>query len=79
MLGSREVSCVDVVGEVDHDALGVHGQMAGRTRHREQVPAPVAWTKTFTDPRLCAAITETGTDSYRLAQTKARAEQASSI
>lgn len=40
----------------------------------------------FTDPRLCAAIVdriifggdiiETGTDSYRLAQTKARAEQA---
>jgi DNA replication protein DnaC len=36
------------------------------------------WTKTFTDPRLCAAIfdrltfggtiIETGTDSYRLAQ-----------
>jgi DNA replication protein DnaC len=43
------------------------------------------WTKTFTDPRLCAAIVdrlmfggniiETGTDSYRLQQTRARAEQ----
>lgn len=43
------------------------------------------WTKTFTDPRLCAAIVdrltfggtiiETGTDSYRLATTRARAEQ----
>jgi hypothetical protein len=41
--------------------------------------------KTFTDPRLCAAIVdrltfggdiiETGTDSYRLAVTRARAEQ----
>lgn len=41
------------------------------------------WTKTFTDPRLCAAIVdrltfggniiETGTDSYRLATTRARA------
>lgn len=40
------------------------------------------WTKTFTDPRLCAAIVdrltfggnvlETGTDSYRLAQTRAQ-------
>ena len=40
------------------------------------------WTKTFTDPRLCAAIVdrltfngtiiETGTDSYRLAHTKAQ-------
>ena len=39
------------------------------------------WTRTFTDPRLCAAIVdritfggsiiETGTDSYRLAQTRA--------
>ncbi|UXY24341.1 IS21-like element helper ATPase IstB [Streptomyces cynarae] len=44
------------------------------------------WTKTFTDPRLCTAIVdrltfngtiiETGTDSYRLAQSRARAEQA---
>jgi hypothetical protein len=41
------------------------------------------WTMTFTDPRLCAAIVdrltfggniiETGTDSYRLAHTKAAA------
>ncbi|MFC9978153.1 IS21-like element helper ATPase IstB [Spirillospora sp. NPDC127200] len=40
------------------------------------------WTKTFTDPRLCGAIVdrltfngtiiETGTDSYRLAHTRAR-------
>jgi DNA replication protein DnaC len=40
------------------------------------------WTKTFTDPRLCAAIVdrltfgdnilETGTDSYRLVQTRAQ-------
>lgn len=40
------------------------------------------WTKTFTDPTLCAAIVdrltfngtiiETGAESYRLAQTKAR-------
>ncbi|WP_406499299.1 IS21-like element helper ATPase IstB [Streptomyces sp. NBC_01604] len=44
------------------------------------------WTKTFTDPRLCTAIVdrltfngtiiETGTDSYRLAQTRAKAEAA---
>jgi DNA replication protein DnaC len=41
------------------------------------------WAKTFTDPRLCAAIVdrltfggniiETGTDSYRLAHTKKKA------
>ncbi|GGQ64381.1 hypothetical protein GCM10010195_19910 [Kitasatospora griseola] len=51
--------------------------MAAATRVSEQVPAPDGWTKTFTDPRLCAAIVdrlafngtiiETGTDSYRLA------------
>ncbi len=45
----------------------------------------VGWTKTLTDPRFCAAIIdrltcygtiiETGTDSYRLASTRARTEQ----
>jgi hypothetical protein len=44
--------------------------------------APHGWTKTFTDPGLCAAIVdrltfggniiETGTDSFRLAQTRAK-------
>lgn len=44
------------------------------------------WTKTFTDPRLCAAIfdrltfndaiIQTGTESYPLAHTKAVAERA---
>lgn len=43
--------------------------------------APHGWTKTFTDPRLCAAIVdrltfagniiETGTESYRLAHARA--------
>jgi DNA replication protein DnaC len=43
------------------------------------------WTKTFTDPRLCAAIVDrltfggniiqTGTDSYRLASTRAHTGQ----
>ncbi|GAB3950659.1 hypothetical protein GCM10028832_03820 [Streptomyces sparsus] len=59
--------------------------MAAATLVREQVPAPDGWAKTFTDPRLCAAIVdrltfngtiiETGTDSYRLATTRPRAEQ----
>ena len=54
-------------------------------RKRTPWPSPrndsfSGWTKTFTDPRLCAAIVdrltfggniiETGTDSYRLAHTK---------
>lgn len=59
--------------------------MAAAILVREQVPTPGGWTKTFTDPRLCAAIVdrltfngtiiETGTDSYRLASTRARAEE----
>jgi len=46
------------------------------------VPAPVEWTSTFADPRLCAAIVDrltydahiitTGTASYRLRTTAAR-------
>ncbi|GAA0443676.1 hypothetical protein GCM10009544_03140 [Streptomyces stramineus] len=46
----------------------------------------VRWTKTFTDPRLCAAVVDrltfggntirTETESYRLAQTKTLAVQA---
>jgi hypothetical protein len=57
-----------------------YGQVAGTTPKNEHVPAPDGWTKTFTDPRLCAAIVdrltfggniiETGSDSYRLAHTR---------
>lgn len=46
------------------------------------------WSTTFTDPRLCTAIVdrltfnatiiETGTESYRLAHSKAQAERAAS-
>ena len=59
------------------------------TEREEKSPVAIAanesfsgWTKTFTDPRLCAAIVdrltfhgtiiETGTDSYRLAHTRAQ-------
>jgi hypothetical protein len=28
------------------------------------------WTNTLTDPRLCGSIIETGTDFYRLGQSK---------
>lgn len=55
-------------------------------RGYDETPHGARWTKTFTDPRLCAAIVdrptfggniiETGADSYRFAQTRARAEQA---
>jgi len=63
-------------------------QVAGRIPRNEHVPAPVGWTKTFTDPRLCAAIVdrltfagqiiETGTTSYRLAHARAQRARTSS-
>ena len=56
-------------------------QAPARIPQPEHVPAPVEWTAAFTDPRLCAAIVDrltydahiitTGTDSYRLARTRA--------
>lgn len=62
--------------------LAYAGDVAAATLVREQVPAPDGWTKTFTDPRLCAAIVdrltfngtiiETGTDSCRLASARTR-------
>ncbi len=55
--------------------------MTGTLAPNEPEPLPVGWGKTFSDPRLCAAIVdrltfggniiETGTDSYRLAHTLA--------
>ncbi len=57
-------------------------QVAGRIPRNEHEPAPDGWTKTFTDPRLCAAIVdrltfggniiETGTHSYRLAHARSQ-------
>lgn len=66
------------------------------TEREEKNSVPIAsnesfsgWTKTFTDPRLCAAIVDrltfngaiiqTGTESYRLAHAKAQAERAEAI
>ena len=54
----------------------------GEEQHRHRLQRSVhRWSKTFTDPRLCAAIVdrltfnatliETGTEFYRLARTKA--------
>jgi len=66
----------------------VHAGAAGlgeKSQRGHRLQRVVGWTKTFTDPRLCAAIVdrltfggniiETGTDSYRLARTRA-AQQA---
>jgi len=63
------------------------GPAPGRWLRGPEFPGPVddsfsGWTKTFTDPRLCAAIAdrltlagniiETGTSSYRLAHARAQ-------
>ena len=74
--------------ELGHHALSLGPNRADLTEREEKTAIAIAsnepfsgWTKTFTDPRLCAAIVdrltydatiiETGTTSYRLAHTRA--------
>ncbi len=88
-LGSR---CSCGVGMMELDRRGAELLFQVLTEREEKNSVAIAsnesfggWTKTFTDPRLCAAIVdrltfngtivETGTDSYRLAGTRARTEQ----
>ncbi|MEU9021808.1 ATP-binding protein [Actinomadura sp. NPDC048394] len=80
--------CVDELGcmELDRRGADLLFQVLTKREEKPAFPSPPTspfggWTKTFTDPRLCAAIVdrltfgsniiETGTDSYRLAQTRA--------
>jgi DNA replication protein DnaC len=91
--GRVDLLCIDELGYMELDRRGAELLFQVLTEREEKNSVAIAsnesfggWTKTFTDPRLCAAIVdritfggniiETGTDSYRLAQTKARAEQA---
>jgi hypothetical protein len=93
----HETELVACLGKLVEDAVEVVvGQRdrqpptAGQHDGAGGIPVAIAsnesfsgWTKTFTDPRLCAAIVDrltfggnliqTGTDSYRLAITQARA------
>ena len=65
-----------------HEALALT-TLARIVRYASNAPFS-EWKRTFTDPRLCSAIVdrltynahiiETGTQSFRLAQTRARAE-----
>ncbi|MFJ8159237.1 ATP-binding protein [Streptomyces sp. NPDC094468] len=83
---------IDELGYMELDRRGAELLFQVLTEREEKNSVAIAsnesfsgWTKTFTDPRLCAAIVdrltfggniiETGTDSYRLATTRARAEQ----
>lgn len=86
--------CIDELGSMKLDRRGAELLFQVLTERGEKNGVASAsnesfggWTKTFTDPRLCAAIVdrltfggniiETGTDSYRLATIRARAEQQS--
>ncbi|MDO0929826.1 IS21-like element helper ATPase IstB [Streptomyces sp. TG1A-8] len=90
--GRVDLLCIDELGYMELDRHGAGLLFQVLTEREEKNSVAIAsnesfggWTKTFTDPRLCAAIVdrltfngtiiETGTDSYRLASTRARAEQ----
>ncbi|CAM5724137.1 IS21 family transposase ISLxx3 [Streptomyces griseoloalbus] len=89
--GRVDLLCIDELGYMELDRHGAELLFQVLTEREEKNSVAIAsnesfggWTKTFTDPRLCAAIVdrltfngtiiETGTDSYRLASTRARAE-----
>ncbi|MBM2623911.1 IS21-like element helper ATPase IstB [Actinoplanes sp. LDG1-06] len=89
--GRVDLLCIDELGYMELDKRGAELLFQVLTEREEKASVAIAsneafsgWTKTFTDPRLCAAIVdrltfggniiETGTDSYRLAQTRARTE-----
>ena len=85
--GRVDLLCIDELGYMELDKRGAELLFQVLTEREEKASVAIAsnesfsaWTKTFTDPRLCAAIVdrltfggniiETGTDSYRLAHTK---------
>lgn len=90
--GRVDLLCIDELGYMELDRRVAELLFQVLTEREEKNSVAIAsnksfsgWTKTFTDPRLCAAIVdrltfggniiETGTDSYCLATTRARAEQ----
>jgi DNA replication protein DnaC len=87
--GRVDLLCIDELGYMELDKRGADLLFQVLTEREEKASVAIAsnesfsgWTKTFTDPRLCAAIVdrltfngtiiETGTDSYRLAHTLAQ-------
>jgi len=90
---AADLLCIDELGYMELDRRGAELLFQVLTEREEKNSVAIAsnesfggWTKTFTDPRLCAAIVDrltfngtiiqTGTDSYRLAHTKAQTQQA---
>jgi DNA replication protein DnaC len=87
--GRVDLLCLDELGYLELDRRGAELLFQVLTEREERSAIAIAsnepfsgWTKTFTDPRLCAAIIdrltfngtilETGTTSYRLTSTKNR-------
>ncbi|MFF3437781.1 IS21-like element helper ATPase IstB [Streptosporangium sp. NPDC002721] len=87
--GRVDLLCIDELGYMELDKRGADLLFQVLTEREEKASVAIAsnesfggWTKTFTEPRLCAAIVdrltfngaiiETGTESYRLAHTRAR-------
>ncbi|MEU6032041.1 IS21-like element helper ATPase IstB [Streptomyces tauricus] len=91
--GRVDLLCIDEPGYMELDRRGAELLFQVLTKREEKNSVAIAsnesfggWTKTFTDPRLCAAIVdrltfggniiETGTDSYRLAATRTEQQAA---
>lgn len=87
--GRVDLLCLDELGYLELDRRGAELLFQVLTEREERSAIAVAsnepfsgWIKTFTDPRLCAAIVDrltfkghilqTGTSSYRLARTQAQ-------
>ncbi len=86
--GRVDLLCLDELGYMELDRHGAELLFQVLSEREERFSVAIAsnesfsgWTKTFTDPRLCAAIVdrltfggnilETGTVSYRLAHSRA--------
>ena len=87
--GRVDLLCLDELGYLELDRRGAELLFQVFTEREERASIAIAsnaafseWTRTFTDPRLCAAIVDrltfdahiiqTGTDSYRLRTTRDR-------
>ncbi|GCB52728.1 mobile element protein [Streptomyces sp. NL15-2K] len=90
--GRVDLLCIDELGYMELDRRGAELLFQVLTEREEENSVAIAsnesfggWTKTFTDPRLCAAVVdrltfggniiETGTESFRLASTRAARAQ----
>ena len=91
--GRVNLLCIDELGYMELDRRGAELLFQVLTEREEKASVAIAsnesfsgWTKTFTEPRLCAAIVnrltfngtiiETGTQSYRLTRAKASHQDA---